>query len=94
MPKDRKQNDYSLNKNMKGSQMLSEIDIRDFDKQPVQPLYSVKPKSYVQCPRTEAVYYFDHVDGMYSYCLDMFGDVVHLVAWMDVVPLARKPEVL
>lgn len=94
MPKDRKQNDYSLNKNMKGSQMLSEIDIRDFEKQPVQPLYSVKPKSYVQCPRTEAVYYFDHVDGMYSYCLDMFGDVVHLVAWMDVVPLARKPEVL
>jgi hypothetical protein len=74
--------------------MLSEVDIRDFDKQPVQPLYSVKPKSYVQCPRTEAVYYFDHVDGMYSYCLDMFGDVVHLVAWMDVVPLARKPEVL
>ena len=92
MPKGRKQNDCSLNKNMKGSQMLSEIDIRDFDKQPVTPLYSVKPKSYVQCPRTEAVYYFDHVDGMYSYCLDMFGDVVHLVAWMDVVPLARKPE--
>jgi hypothetical protein len=92
MPKDRKQNDYSLNKNMKGSQMLSEIDIRDFEKQPVQPLYSVKPKSYVQCPRTEAVYYFDHVDGMYSYCLDMFGDVVHLVAWMDVTPLVKKTD--
>jgi hypothetical protein len=91
MPKDRKQNDCLLNKNMKGSQMLSEIDIRDFDKQPVQPLYSVKPKSYVQCPRTEAVYYFDHIDGMYSYCLDMFGDTVHLVAWMDVIPLAKKP---
>ena len=71
--------------------MLSEIDIRDFDKQPVTPLYSVKPKAYVQCPRTEAVYYFDHIDGMYSYCLDMFGDTVHLVAWMDVIPLAKKP---
>jgi len=45
----------------------------------------------VQCPRTEAVYYFDHIDGMYSYCLDMFGDTVHLVAWMDVIPLAKKP---
>jgi hypothetical protein len=72
--------------------MLSEIDIRDFDKQPVTPLYSVKPKTYVQCPRTKAVYYFDHIDGMYSYCLDMFGDTVHLVAWMDVIPLAKKPE--
>ena len=44
--------------------MLSEIDIRDFDKQPVTPLYSVKPKTYVQCPRTEAVYYFDHIDAV------------------------------
>lgn len=72
--------------------MLSEVDIRDFDKQPVTPLFSVKPKSYVQCPRTEAVYYFDHVDGMYSYCLDMFGEVVHLVAWMDVTPLVLKTD--
>ncbi len=72
--------------------MLSEVDIRDFDKQPVTPLYSVKPKTYVQCPRTGAVFYFDHIDGMYSYCLDMFGDTIHLVAWMDVIPLAKKPE--
>lgn len=72
--------------------MLSEVDIRDFHPQPVTPLYSVKPKSYVQCPRTEAVYYFDHIDGMYSYCLDMFGDVVHLVAWMDVTPLVLKTD--
>jgi hypothetical protein len=93
MPKDRKQNDCLLNKNMKGSpHMLSEVDIKDFDKQPVTPLYSVKPKSYVQCPRTGVVYYFDHIDGMYSYCLDMFGDTIHLMAWMDVIPLAKKPE--
>ena len=93
MPKDRKQNDCFFNKNMKGSlRMLSEVDIRDFDKQPVTPLYSVKPKSYIQMPNTGAVYYFDHIDGMYSYCLDMFGDTIHLVSWMDVIPLARKPE--
>jgi len=29
---------------------------------------------------------------MYSYCLDMFGDVVHLVAWMDVTPLVKKTD--
>ena len=72
--------------------MLSEVDIRDFYPQPVTPLYSVKPKSYIQMPNTEAVYYFDHIDGMYSYCLDMFGDVVHLVAWMDVIPLVKKTD--
>jgi hypothetical protein len=72
--------------------MLSEVDIRDFDPQPVTPLYSVKPKSYIQLPTTGAVFYFDHLDGMYSYCLDMFGDTINLVAWIDVIPLVKKPE--
>jgi hypothetical protein len=52
----------------------------------------VKPKTYVQCPRTEAVFYFDHIDGMYSYCLDMFGDTIHLAAWTDVIPLVKKTD--
>jgi len=43
-------------------------------------------------PNTGAVFYFDHLDGMYSYCLDMFGDPIQLVAWIDVIPLAKKPE--
>jgi hypothetical protein len=72
--------------------MLSEVDIRDFDKQPVTPLYSVKPKSYIQMPNTGVVFYFDHIDGMYSYCLDMFGDPIHLVAWTDVIPLVKKTD--
>lgn len=72
--------------------MLSEVDIRDFHPQPETPLYSVKPKSYIQMPNTGVVFYFDHLDGMYSYCLDMFGDVVHLVAWIDVIPLVKKTD--
>jgi len=28
--------------------------------------------------------YFSHVDGMYSYCKDKNGKVVHLAAWTDV----------
>ena len=27
---------------------------------------------------------FDHIDGMYSYCKNMNGELVHLVAWADV----------
>jgi len=43
-------------------------------------------------PNTGVVFYYDHLDGMYSYCLDMFGDTIHLAAWTDVIPLAKKPE--
>ena len=28
--------------------------------------------------------FFKHIDGMYSYCEDSNGDVVHLPAWQDV----------
>ena len=27
---------------------------------------------------------FSHIDGMYSYCTDFLGNVVHLVAWAEV----------
>jgi len=27
---------------------------------------------------------FDHIDGMYSYCTDDEGNVVHLAAWTEV----------
>ncbi len=27
---------------------------------------------------------FHHIDGMYSYCTDMSGGVIHLAAWTDV----------
>jgi hypothetical protein len=27
---------------------------------------------------------FHHIDGMYSYCVDKHGNVVHLAAWMEV----------
>jgi len=27
---------------------------------------------------------FGHVDGMYSYCKDVYGNVVHLPAWQEV----------
>jgi hypothetical protein len=27
---------------------------------------------------------FHHIDGMYSYCHDMYGNVVHMPAWQEV----------
>lgn len=69
--------------------MISEIDIKDWDKLPPRELYKCKPRSYVMVD--DEVIYFDHIDGMYSYCKDMLGNVIHLTAWMQVVPLQRKP---
>ena len=31
-----------------------------------------------------ATYLLKHIDGMYSYCLDSMGNVVHLAAWSEV----------
>ena len=33
---------------------------------------------------------FSHIDGMYSYCTDDDGKVVHLAAWSDVQLLRTK----
>lgn len=31
-----------------------------------------------------AVYWFGHIDGMYSYCKDADGNIVHPAAWTEV----------
>ena len=72
--------------------MISEIDIRDFDKGDPCLLYQCRPRTYVQSSSSEYVYFFDHLDGAYSYCINMFNEVVHLAAHSLVVPLTRKGE--
>lgn len=32
----------------------------------------------------EQILHFHHIDGMYSYCIDCYGNVVHMAAWTDV----------
>lgn len=46
-------------------------------------LYNVPRKSYVKTEDGE-ILFFDHIDGMYSYCLDKDKNVVHLAAWTEV----------
>jgi hypothetical protein len=34
--------------------------------------------------------FFDHIDGMYSYCMNAANEVVHIAAFTEVAPLKRK----
>ena len=38
-------------------------------------------------PNMELEYLFDHIDGMYSFCKDSAGTVVHFAAWTKVYKL-------
>lgn len=50
-------------------------------------LYEVPNKSlikYVDENNNPHIWYFDHIDGAYSFCLDHAGNPVHLAAFADV----------
>lgn len=32
----------------------------------------------------DATYWFGHIDGMYSFCKDLEGAIVHFAAWTEV----------
>lgn len=76
--------------------MISEIDIQDYEQLPIRELYKVRPRSFVKLPWMDGldgdVLFFDHIDGMYSYCLDMNDKVVHIQAWAEVIPLVKKAK--
>ena len=38
--------------------------------------------------------HFHHIDGMYSYCTNDEGKVVHLAAFVDVIPVSEPLEKL
>jgi hypothetical protein len=68
--------------------MQEHYDIADWIYLEPAPLYAVEKKSFVKA--FEQVFFFDHIDGMYSYCLDVDDNIVHLMATTLVTPL-RKP---
>ena len=64
--------------------MISEIDIKDWEKAPeVMELYKVKRNSVVSTAKSpEQPFFFGHIDGMYSYCTALNNplDVFHVFA--------------
>ncbi len=50
----------------------------------------IRVKSDIKVPpaapaiEEEQILIFNNIDGMYSHCLDLKGNVVHLVAWAEV----------
>jgi len=49
-------------------------------------LYNLPQESYFTADHDEykEVFFFKHIDGMYSYCLDKEGKVIHFDASMEV----------
>lgn len=70
--------------------MINEHDINDWERGEVAPLYAVKNKSYIEFLGVK--YWYDHLDGMYSYCVDANNAVVHLSASAMVTPLSKKKD--
>ena len=46
--------------------------------------FKIAPASKDILANRNDVIFFDHIDGMYSFCKDQSGDVVHPVAWAEV----------
>ena len=54
-------------------------------------LYDVPRNSRIGLPDGSELN-FSNVDGMYSFCTDDDGNVVHLAAWSDVQLLQTNPS--
>ena len=46
-----------------------------------------EPTTPPASPKPDDIVFFDHIDGMYSYCKNKDGEVVHLAAWTEVEPV-------
>ena len=68
--------------------MISGVDINDWEKLPLTKLYDVPRETYVETEEGDK-FLFHHIDGMYSVCYDVLGNLVHLAAWTDVYPLTK-----
>ncbi len=70
--------------------MISEVDLRDWIHMKPTTMYTVPRHNYVRF--CDQYFYFDHLDGMYSYCLDMAGKIFHIPAAAQVTPLRKRKE--
>jgi len=70
--------------------MISGIDIEDWDRYDPAPLYSVKPKNYIDWLGT--TYWFDHIDGVYCYCTTLTGEAIQISGSAIVTQLKPKEK--
>lgn len=72
--------------------MISDIDLKDWIKsEEVVKLHDVPRQSLVSCTSAESnPFWFDHLDGMYSFCKTLQNEVFHLAAWADVFVWKKK----
>lgn len=72
--------------------MLSEIDIKDWVRstEPVQ-LYNVERNSIVSLAGDE-IFKFERLDGMYSMCYTLTGNLFHLGATTPVYVWSKKTD--
>ena len=49
-------------------------------------LYELPRRTYftIEDDPTQYVYFFDHIDGMYSVCYNHEDEIIHIAAWTDV----------
>lgn len=70
--------------------MISNIDLNDWEQGDVTPLYNLERDTHFQILGSSTVFHFLGLDGMYSRCVSPAGDMVHLAAWTEVVPLTPR----
>jgi hypothetical protein len=68
--------------------MISEVDLRDWEHLDATPLYRVPRNTYIKLG--DKYFFFERIDGMYSFCLDLTNNVYHIMCTDPVIPL-RKP---
>jgi hypothetical protein len=72
--------------------MLSDVDLKDWirTKQPVK-LHDAPRNTVISTTSApEKPFWFQQVDGMYSLCNELNGDVFHIAAWTEVFPWIKK----
>ena len=70
--------------------MISEVDIQDWDRLDPAPLYSVRPKTYIEW--MGVTYWFDHIDGKDCHCLTWDNVVIKISGSAIVAPLMPKEK--
>ena len=57
-------------------------------------LYELPRNSWftINSDETNVKYFLDHIDGMYSYCTDVKGNVLHFAAWTEVAKTSVDEE--